>query len=142
MAGRKLRMAIVGCGGMAGSHLRGYGRIHEAEPERFEIAALCEPVRELAEKFSAQIETFQGSAPRIYPEIGEMLAKETLDGVDICCPHAFHHTNAIAALDAGVNVMVEKPIGITIRTSKAIIAAAQKNGKTAATAENGRRGIR
>ena len=34
---------------------------------------------------------------------------------DICCPHAFHHTNGIACLDAGVNVMIEKPFGITIR---------------------------
>src|SRR5438067_2970433 len=141
MADRKLKMGIVGCGGMAGAHLRAYGHIHEAEPERFEIAALCEPVRELAEKFREQIEPMQGSTPRIYPEIGEMLSKESLDGVDICCPHAFHHTNAIAALDAGVNVMVEKPIGITIRASKAIIAAAERNGKIAATAENVRRGI-
>jgi predicted dehydrogenase len=70
-----------------------------------------------------------------------MLVKESLDGVDICCPHAFHHTNAIAALDAGVNVMVEKPFGITIRASKAIIAAAERNGKIAATAEQVRRGL-
>jgi predicted dehydrogenase len=70
-----------------------------------------------------------------------MLEKERLDGVDICCPHAFHHTNAIAALEAGVNVIVEKPFGITIRASKAILAAAERAGKIAATAENVRRGL-
>ena len=66
---------------------------------------------------------------------------EKLDGADICCPHAFHHTNGIACLDAGVNVLIEKPFGITIRASQALIAAGERNGKIAATAENVRRGL-
>jgi predicted dehydrogenase len=141
MAGRKLNVALIGCGGMAGGHLRSYLRIKEMEPDLFDLAACCDPVVELAEKFADQAAPAQGSKPRVYTDTAQMLAAEKLDAADICCPHAFHHTNGIACLDAGVNVIIEKPFGITIRASQALIAAAQRNGKIAATAENVRRGL-
>src|SRR5262245_763251 len=132
----KVKIGFIGCGGMAGAHLRAYHRILEAEPERMELAAVCDPVRELAQKFSESTAPLQRSAPRIHTDVSEMLAAEKLDGADICCPHGYHHVHAIACLDRGVNVIVEKPFGITTQASKAIIAAAKKNGKIAATAEN------
>jgi UDP-N-acetyl-2-amino-2-deoxyglucuronate dehydrogenase len=141
MAERKLKIAFIGCGGMAGAHLRAYHRILETDPARMELAAVCDPVRELAQKFADQTAPIQGSAPRVYIDTTEMLRAERLDGADICCPHSHHHINAIACLDAGVNVMVEKPFGITVKASRAILAAAERNGKIAATAENVRRGI-
>lgn len=141
MAGRKLNLALVGCGGMASGHLRSYLQIKEAEPDLFDLAACCDPVPELAEKFAAQAAPVQGTKPRVYADTAQMLAAEALDAADICCPHAFHHTNGIACLEAGVNVMIEKPFGITIRASQALIAAAERSGKIAATAENVRRGL-
>jgi predicted dehydrogenase len=137
----KLKIAFIGCGGMAGAHLRAYHRILETEPERMELAAVCDPVAELAQKFADSTAPLQEKAPRVYTDTQAMLAAEKLDGADICCPHGYHHVNAIACLDAGVNVLIEKPFGITIQASKAIIAAAKKNGKIAATAENVRRGL-
>lgn len=141
MAERKLKLAMIGCGGMASGHLRSYLRIKETEPELFDIAACCDPVRELAEKFAEQAAPVQGSRPQVYTDTAQMLAAEKLDGADIGCPHAFHHTNGIACLDAGVNVLIEKPFGVTIRASQVLIAAAQRNGKIAATAEQVRRGL-
>jgi UDP-N-acetyl-2-amino-2-deoxyglucuronate dehydrogenase len=141
MADRKLKIAFIGCGGMAGAHLRAYHQILKTAPERMELVAACDPVRELAQKFADQTAPLQGSAPRVYTDTAEMLRAEQLDGADICCPHSHHHINAIACLDAGVNVIVEKPFGITIKASRAIIAAAERNGKIAATAENIRRGL-
>jgi predicted dehydrogenase len=126
---------------MAGGHLRSYLQIKQAEPGLFDLAACCDPVRELADKFADQAAAVQGSRPRVYTDTATMLAAEKLDGADICCPHAFHHTNGIACLNAGVNVMIEKPFGITIRASQALIAAAERSGKIAATAENVRRGL-
>jgi predicted dehydrogenase len=141
MTGRKLNLALIGCGGMAGGHLRSYLQIKGMEPDLFDLVACCDPVPELAEKFADQAAPVQGSKPRVYTDTAAMLAAEKLDAADICCPHAFHHINGIACLDAGVNVMIEKPFGITIRASQALIAAAQRNGKIAATAENVRRGL-
>src|SRR5436190_642381 len=56
MADRKLNLALIGCGGMAGGHLRSYLQIKETEPALFDLAACCDPVRELAEKFAATAE--------------------------------------------------------------------------------------
>jgi len=136
-----LKLAIVGCGGMAGEHLRAYGLIKEKEPEKFEFRAMCDPVLDSAKRFSDVAEHYQSFKPRVYSSVKDMLANEQLDAVDICTPHSEHHVVGIACLNAGVNVMIEKPFGITIKASKAIIAAAERNRKIAATAENIRRGL-
>ena len=136
-----VRMAIIGCGGMAGGHLGAYLRIREKEPDKVKLVAMCDSVEERAANFAKRVEEATGEKPSIYTDVDEMLAKESLDGADICTPHAYHHINGIACLEAGVNVIIEKPFGVTIKASKAIIEAAKRNGKIAATAENIRRGL-
>ncbi|MBO3803912.1 MAG: Gfo/Idh/MocA family oxidoreductase [Candidatus Brockarchaeota archaeon] len=136
-----LKLAIVGCGGMAGEHLRAYGSIKEKEPSKFEFSAMCAPAIDSAKRFSEFAARCQGFKPRVYSSVQDMLQKEQLDAADICTPHSEHHVAGIACLNAGVNVMIEKPFGVTIKASKAIIEAARRNGKIAATAENVRRGL-
>jgi len=134
-----IKVAIIGCGGMAGGHLNSYLQIWETVPGKVELTAMCDPVRERAENFANKVKDVTGKKPVIYDDTDEMLSKENLDGADICSPHAFHHVNAVKCLDAGVNVIVEKPIGVTVKATHAIIEAAKRNGKIAATAENIRR---
>jgi len=126
---------------MAEAHLKAYSLIKEKEPEKFEFVAMCDPAIESARQFADQAADSQGFKPRIYASIQDTLANENLDAADICTPHSDHHTVGIACLNAGVNVMIEKPFGVTIKASKAIIASARKNRKIAATAENIRRGL-
>jgi predicted dehydrogenase len=64
-----------------------------------------------------------------------------VDGGDICSPHGVHHVLGCQLLDGGVNVLCEKPIGITVKASKKIAATAKKRGLVAATAEQCRRAI-
>lgn len=135
----KVRLAIVGCGGIAGAHLMGYEALVQRGCDGFKIVATCDTNGVNAEKFADKIQGFTGKRPTPYGDLGEMLAKEKVDGADICTPHCFHHANAIACLEAGVNVMVEKPIGITVKASRKIIEAGKKAGKIVATAENVRR---
>jgi UDP-N-acetyl-2-amino-2-deoxyglucuronate dehydrogenase len=141
MARDRLKLAIVGCGGMARGHLRAYGLIKEKEPEKFEFSAMCDPIAESAGGFAEQAASYQGFRPKVYVDLQDMLANEDLDAADICTPHSEHHVVGIECLDAGVDVMIEKPFGVTIKASKAIIEAAERNGKIAATAENIRRGL-
>ncbi len=141
MAKSGLKLAIVGCGGMARAHLRAYGLIKEKEPTKFEFSAMCDPVIESAKQFAEQAASYQGFKPRVYTKVQDMLANEQLDAADICTPHSDHHVVGIACLNAGVNVMIEKPLGVTIKASKVIIAAAERNRKIVATAENIRRGL-
>jgi predicted dehydrogenase len=136
----KIRLAIIGCGGMARGHLRAYEEIMKRRPDLFEISATCDPEIGRASSFAERAEGFQGKRPRVYGSVEEMLREEELDAADICTPHFDHHISGVACLEAGVNVLIEKPFGVTVKASKKIIEAAERSGKIAATAENIRRG--
>lgn len=139
MAGT-IRLALVGCGGIARAHLEGYGKVHEQEPDLFRFVAFCDEDASRAEAFAQKVEEVAGYRPRVYTDHREMLAQEELDGVDVCTPHHLHHVVAEDCLEAGAYVMVEKPIGLTVAATKRIMEAARRAGKWVATAENVRRG--
>ena len=134
-----VRIAIIGCGGMANGHLNAYLTIHQTVPGKVELVAMCDEVEDRADQFAERVKEVTGKKPEVFQDTDEMLAKADLDGADICTSHAHHHINAIKCLNSGVNVMVEKPMGVTVKASHAIIASAKANNKIAATAENIRR---
>jgi predicted dehydrogenase len=88
-----------------------------------------------------EIAAFQGAEPKVFEDVGELIKAEVAQAADLCLPHCFHHSVAIPLLESGVHVMLEKPLGITIKASKRIIAAAEKSGSVLATGENVRRGL-
>lgn len=134
-----IRLGVAGCGGIANAHLGGYHTLWQKGDKGFVIAAVCDPLETSARQFAGKVAEFQGSPPAVYTTVEAMLAAESLDGVDICAPHGLHHVVAVACLEAKAHVMVEKPIGVTVAASRAIEAAAAKNQRFAATAENCRR---
>ncbi|HET7560017.1 MAG TPA: Gfo/Idh/MocA family oxidoreductase [Limnochordia bacterium] len=136
---RQVKLAIVGCGGIAGAHLRGWTEIHKHEPDLFEIVAVCDAFAPAAERMAEEIAKWQERKPAVYGDINELLDGAKPDAVDICTPHYLHHVTAVAALERGVHVQVEKPSGLTIKASKRIIEASRKSGAIAATAEQIRR---
>jgi len=135
----KLNIALIGCGGIANAHVDGYRDIHTRGLKVFEIKAVCDVLDRNA-KFKAEIiNQFQGSKPEVYTSLENMLKDQSLDAVDICLPHNVHHTVASQCLEEGLNVIIEKPLGITMRAAKIIIDKAEKSGKILAVAENYRR---
>lgn len=140
--GEVIRLAMVGCGGMAGAHLRGYEELLKKGETRFCIVAAVDAVPARAEEFAARINGFAGWEVHTYTSVAELLAGEdALDGADICSPHGLHHVLACELLEGGVHVLVEKPIGVTVRASKQIAQTAQRCGRVAATAEQCRRSL-
>lgn len=65
-----------------------------------------------------------------YTDLNAMLASENLDGVIIATPHTTHTAPAIAALEAGCHVLVEKPMATTTADGWAIADAAKRTGKS------------
>ena len=131
-----INLAMVGCGGMAGAHLNGYQELLQRGEKRFRIVAAVDAALDRARGFAERIEGFAGWPVNTYASGEQLLNSETdLDGADICSPHGLHHVLACELLAGGVNVLVEKPIGITVRASKKIIQAARRNKRVAATAE-------
>jgi UDP-N-acetyl-2-amino-2-deoxyglucuronate dehydrogenase len=134
-------IAMIGCGYIGECHVYGYRDLWNAGCRTITITAVCDKNIELAKKRAEEITAFQGSAPRLFTEVSDLLAARIADAADVCVPHAFHHTVAIACFEAGLHVLIEKPIGITIRASKLIIAAAAKAKRVLAVAENIRRDL-
>ena len=105
------------------------------------VAAVDEAL-DRAQGFAERIEGFAGWKVNAYKNVEQLLnGEKDLDGADICSPHGLHHVLACELLEGGVNVLVEKPIGITVKASKKIIQTAKRRGLVAATAEQCRRSI-
>ncbi|MGQ9730119.1 MAG: Gfo/Idh/MocA family protein [Candidatus Zipacnadales bacterium] len=138
----KVRLGIIGTGGIAKSHLEGYRTLLDAGFNKFEITALCDNNTERRGAFAAAVKEMLGWEPAHFGSAEEIAASGTIDAADICTPHGFHHTTAIPCLEAGIDVMVEKPCGITVKASDLIIAAAEKTNRLIAVAEQVRRGIK
>jgi UDP-N-acetyl-2-amino-2-deoxyglucuronate dehydrogenase len=100
ITGRKIRIAIVGCGRISKNH---FGSIQQHNDE-LELAAICDidPV-----VLSEHSERYKVPA---YRDLEEMLEKEQLDLVALCTPSGVHPDQAILAAKHGVNVMTEKPM--------------------------------
>ena len=137
-----VRLAIVGAGGIAQSHLRGYKMLKDAGYDRFEITAVCDVNAENATATAEGIEkSFGGARPRVFAQVEEMIEAGVVDGADLCLPHAYHHTLGGECLRGGIHVLIEKPVGITIKATHKLIEARGERDLVIAGAEQVRRGL-
>ena len=138
----KVRLALIGCGGMAGAHLNAYINLKQRGIDIFDFVAMCDVDENRANAFAARATEVQsGPSPKVYTAIEEMLERETLNAADICGPHFLHHSLAIACFEAGVDVIVEKPLAVTVRAGHKMIESAKSHQRILATAEQVRRWV-
>lgn len=117
-----LRVGIIGTGGIAGAHVGGYREF----PQECEIVALADAVPGKAAEKAAE---FGLAGATGYDDPLEMIAEAGLDLVSIATPPSTHAALTIAALDAGVNVLVEKPMAPSLEECDAMLAAQERSGK-------------
>ncbi len=137
----KIRVGFVGCGGIARRHLGAWMELQRHGIDTFEIVAACDPREESLETFAAFARDRWGLEPVLYRDLERMLKEARIRAADICTTHASHHLAAEACMESGVDVMVEKPLGATVRASRRIIETAERTGRTLAVAENIRRSL-
>ena len=139
----ELEVALIGCGGMMGVHVhRGFKPLWEKGFRPFHIVACVDLNPNAAQKMAEEIAQWQGTKPKVYSSVDDFLAHETsVTAVDISLPHHEHHTVAVACLEAGKNVLIEKPLAITMRAGRKIIDAAKSKGLVLSVAENYRREV-
>ena len=121
-----LRIGIVGTGGMGRHHAS-----QIAQRDDTEITALCDTNDEATEQL-LQSGTAQNAAR--FTQWQELLASGNVDGVIIATPHTQHSEQVSAFLDAGVHVLVEKPMAPTVADSHRILDSAAKSDKVLAIA--------
>ena len=115
-----VRIGVVGCGMVAQAmHLQHLSQLQE----RFELAAIADPSRTVREAVTARYGV-QG----VHENYASLL-EDDLDAVVVAAPAAAHTEIALAALDAGVHVFVEKPMCITLDDADRIIAARDSSGR-------------
>ncbi len=137
----KVALALVGCGGISQAHVAGYQQLWQGGCRDFTVTAVCDLQAEAALRRATEIAAHQGATPAVFTDLRQLIAAGVADAADVCVPHCFHHSTAIPLLEGGLHVLCEKPVGITIRATKAIIAAAQRARRIVATAENVRRDL-
>ncbi len=118
----KLRIGIIGCGGIAnGKHMPALSKIAEIE-----MVAFCDIVVERAEKAKKDYGTADAA---VYENYKDLLADETIDVVHVCTPNRAHSFITVDALEAGKHVMCEKPMAINSEEALKMIDAAKRTGK-------------
>ncbi len=118
MQSAQLRAGIIGLG-VGKAHAKGYTTSPDAE-----LVAVCDMNTERLQQFADE-----WKVTGRYTDYRKMLKDENLDLVSICLPNALHAEASIAALEAGVNVVCEKPMAVNTTEARAMIAAASKSGK-------------
>ncbi|MBP3348180.1 MAG: Gfo/Idh/MocA family oxidoreductase [Clostridia bacterium] len=123
---KKLKIGIIGCGGIANDHAEMYKLIAERY-DNIEVVALADIVPDRAKDFG---EKWGFTGARSYNSHTEMLEKETeLDGVSICTYNRQHANCAIDALNKGINVLLEKPMCVTLEEGIEMMKAEKASGK-------------
>jgi predicted dehydrogenase len=134
-----LTIGLVGCGGMGRRHLRAYGALAAAQGARVELAAVCDPRRDAAQEAAQLAERILGSRPAVFSDHEQLIASGVVEALDVVTDPSTHHRIVVAALDEGVHVLCEKPLGVTVRACRLMLGAAARSGAVLATAENYRR---
>lgn len=122
---KKVRIAIVGCGGIANQkHMPSIKQF----PERAEMVAFCDIIPERAEKACAE---YGAEGAKVYTDYKEMLADTSIefDVVHVCTPNVAHCPITVAAFEAGKHVMCEKPMAHCTADAQKMIDAWKKSGK-------------
>ena len=102
----KIRLAILGTGGMAGVHAERFMNNPDAE-----IAALCDVSIEVIEKYKTRTGLdICEPAPAMFTDAATLFSEAKLDAVIIITPHTLHFDHAMLAADAGLHVFMEKPM--------------------------------
>ncbi len=112
------RLGIIGLGTFGINHLRCFRQLGYTGTAQ--LVAGCEINESLLEERQEEFDF----AP--YTDFREMLDKEQLDGVTVVTPDHLHHDIVLAAAQAGVNVLCEKPLDVTAKGCVEMIEACQK----------------
>jgi predicted dehydrogenase len=114
---KPVRVGLIGCGKVGQIHAAALKSLPEAE-----FVAACDASRERAEAFAARF----GALP--FTDPGAMLREARVEAVLIGTPHPLHASATIQAAEAGVHILVEKPMAASLADCDAMLAACRKAG--------------
>ena len=118
--GKKFRMGIIGCGGIANGHINGINDCPDLE-----VSALCDTV---PGQLKIKADLYGFTDDMFYADYNDLLDSGKVDAVSICTPNNIHCEIALAAIERGIPFAVEKPVGLCEAQVARVLEAAEKKG--------------
>ena len=118
--GAAIRFAVVGCGVIGDMHARSIAALGT----RARLVLTVDELADRAEKLALEHATEHATS------VAEALARDDVDAVAVCTPSGLHAETAVAALEAGKHVVVEKPLDVTVEAVRRVRAAERRSGRT------------
>ena len=116
---KPVRVGVVGCGKVGQIHAAALAGLAEAE-----FVAVCDAIPERADAFAARF------AVRPFADVPAMIREAGVEAIIVGTPHPQHAAPTILAANAGVHVLVEKPLAANLADCDAMLAAARAGGVT------------
>ncbi len=136
----RVKLALVGCGGMGRRHLRGIATLAGSSHANIELVAVCDLNQENANFLADEAAELLGHRPAVYGDLARMAREvDDLRAASVTTDAGSHHIVATACLDAGLHVLCEKPLAVTLRGCNLVVEAARRADRTLSVAENYRR---
>ena len=128
-----VKTVLIGAGGMARHHLP---RMIETGAD---IIVVCEPSSDQYEQTCAKLDELGVTAPPNEPDLATLLAKygDDLDAAFIITPHVFHHDQTKMCLEAGIDVLLEKPMVMNAQEALSLIETQKRTDKLLVVAFQG-----
>jgi len=117
----KIKIGIVGTGGIAHAHMEHYVKFADVE-----IVGACDIVPGKAREF---LDRYNLKAAPAFESVEELVKNVEMDGASVCTYNTTHAVCAIAVLEAGVHVLCEKPMSFTIQEAADMVKASKKAKK-------------
>jgi predicted dehydrogenase len=130
-----VRLAMIGCGAMARGHTRNILK----QQDTTQVVAVYDPSEEAYAEMSKIFVEAGLATPPNAPDLNALLNnyRDSLDVAFIVTPHAYHYAQARACLEAGLDVLLEKPMVVTAEEAKSLIEVRDRTGKLLVIAFNG-----
>jgi predicted dehydrogenase len=118
--------------GWIGVGSRGYyllERLYNGSPSLAQVTAVCDTYTGNLARGKDRVQTLGGNTPKTYDDYLQLLADPAIDAVVIATPEHLHYPMFMAALKAGKNIYIEKPLAHDIAQGEEMVQAAEKSGK-------------
>jgi predicted dehydrogenase len=129
-----LRLGVIGAGLKAADYAKGWAAMDDVR-----IVATAEVSEISRKRFADTCEAAGAKRPAEYPDAASMLTalQGEMDAVYVSTPHVFHGANALAVIEAGYDLLLEKPMVTTVDEALALVEAEKRTGRTVVIAFQG-----
>ncbi|THH40449.1 Gfo/Idh/MocA family protein [Neolewinella litorea] len=119
------KVALIGCGWYGKSDLMRLIQVAEVE-----VVALCDVDEHMLAGAAALVrQRIPGAEPKLYLDYERLLREESPEIVLVCTPDHWHALQAVAAIEAGAHVYLQKPVGVDVRECEAVLDAARRHDR-------------